>query len=64
MDMFDKLNRETNIYNAHNTTRHIGTAGCANNAPKYGTNAYWQNYWNNQTYKANNGSYSNHYSCR
>lgn len=64
MDMFDKLNRETNRYNATNVTRHIGTAGCSNSNPKYGTTAYWQNYWNNQTYKTNNGQYSNHYTYR
>ena len=28
---------------------------------KYGTKEYWQNYYNNKTYKTNNGEYSSHY---
>ena len=54
---FDKLNRETNAYNARNVSREPSKA----NTPKYGTSTYWQNYWNNQTYKTNNGEYSRHY---
>ena len=54
---FDKLNRETNAYNARNVSREPSKA----NTPKYGTSTYWQNYWNNQTYKANNKQYSKHY---
>ena len=52
---FEKLNRETREHNARNVNR-FNTA-----TPKYGTPAYWQNYWNNQTYKQNNGEYSKKY---
>ena len=55
---FDKLNRETNAYNARNVSREPSKA---NANPKYGTSTYWQNYWNNQIYKTNNGEYSRHY---
>ena len=52
---FDKLNRETREFNARNVDRFNPST------PKYGTPAYWQNYWNNKTHKQNNGQYSNHY---
>lgn len=48
---FDKLNRETCEHNNRNVDR-FNTS-----ATKGGTSAYWQNYNNNQTYKANNGAY-------
>ena len=55
---FDKLNRETHEWNMKNVSR---PASSASEAPKYGTSAYWQNYWNNYTYKKNNGQYSSKY---
>ena len=55
MDKFERLNRETREWNARNVDR-FNTS-----TPKYGTAAYWQNYYNNQTYKANNGQYSKKY---
>lgn len=30
-------------------------------APKYGSAEYWRNYYNNKTYKQNNGEYSRKY---
>lgn len=56
MDIFEKLNRETNDYNNKNVNRFNQSVN------KYGTSDYWLNYWNNQTYKQNNGQYSKHYS--
>ena len=58
MDKFDRLNRETREYNARNVYRNNSNA---NSAPKYGSADYWHNYWNNQTYKSNNGEYSRKY---
>lgn len=55
MDKFERLNQETRNYNNSNFDRFNAAA------PKYGTTAYWQNYFNNQTYKQNNGQYSQHY---
>lgn len=55
MDIFEKLNRETNDYNNKNVNRFNSSVN------KYGTSDYWQNHWNNQTYKQNNGQYSKHY---
>lgn len=52
---FDKLNKETREYNSY---IHYDTPS---SSVKYGTSEYWRNYWNNQTYKQNNGEYSNHY---
>ena len=52
---FDKLNRETLNWRNTNVDRFNLSA------PSYGTSAYWQNYWNNQTYKQNNGEYSQKY---
>ena len=52
---FDKLNRETREHNNRNVSR-FNTS-----TPSYGTSAYWQTYWNNQTYKANNGQFVKHY---
>ncbi len=55
MDKFERLNRETREYNNRNFDRFNPSA------QRYGTPAYWQNYWNNQTYKKNNGQYSEKY---
>lgn len=55
MDKFERLNRETRDFNNRNVDR-FNTA-----SPKYGSHEYWQNYWNNQTYKQNNGEYSKKY---
>ena len=52
---FDRLNRETQEYNNRNIDRFNTSSS------NYGTSEYWQNYWNNQTYKQNNGQYSNFY---
>ena len=48
---FDRLNRETREYNSR--VHYENT--------KYGTSEYWRNYYNNQTYRENNGQYSKHY---
>jgi hypothetical protein len=48
---FDRLNRETHDYNCNNVNRFNPST------PKYGTSEYWLNYFNNQTYKQNNGEY-------
>lgn len=55
MDMFERLNRETQEFNNRNVNRF------SESTPKYGTSTYWQNYWNNQIYKQNNGQYSSKY---
>lgn len=52
---FDRLNRETREYNNKNINRF----SAPNN--NYGSSEYWRNYWNNQTYKANNGQFSKKY---
>lgn len=52
---FDKLNRETREFNNKNVDR-FNTS-----TPTNKISSYWQNYWNNQTFKANNGQYSSHY---
>lgn len=57
MDKFDRLNRETRNWN-NGISRNISPT--TNNA-KYGTSEYWRNYYNNQTYKKNNGEYSRKY---
>lgn len=56
MNKFDMLNQQTRAWN-NGISRNISptTGG------KYGTPEYWRNYWNNQTYKANNGQYSKHF---
>ena len=54
-DIFDKLNRETNDFNNRNVNRYSAST------PAYGTSDYWRNYWNNRTYKTNNGAYSAKY---
>ena len=56
-DLFERLNRETRDYN-NGITRSIDPTA---SGAKYGTKEYWQNYWNNKTYKKNNGQYSKHY---
>ena len=48
---FDRLNRETRDFNNRNVNRFNESS------KKYGTSEYWLNYWNNQTYKINNGQY-------
>ena len=53
---FDRLNWETRNYNNNLPIDRFNPS-----TPTYGTSAYWQNYWNNQTYKANNGQFSSHY---
>lgn len=58
MDKIERLNRETQEWRNTFVTR---PAANTNSAPKYGTSEYWLNYWNNQTYKANNGQYSKKY---
>lgn len=55
MDKFERLNQETRDYNNTNVDRFNVSS------PKYGTAEYWQNYFNNQTYKTNNGQYSQYY---
>jgi hypothetical protein len=57
---FDRLNRETRDYN-NGITRNISPTGSTGSSAKYGTSEYWRNYWNNKTYKENNGEYSRHY---
>ena len=54
MDKFERLNRETREFN--NRVDRLSES-----SNKYGTKEYWMNYWNNQTYKQNNGQYSQHY---
>jgi hypothetical protein len=58
MDKFDRLNEETQRMRDRFVTR---PSSYSNSSPKYGTREYWQNYWNNKTFKSNNGQYSNHY---
>lgn len=55
MDKFERLNRETQEHNNKNVDRF--NSSCNN----YGTKEYWQNYFNNQTFKQNNGQYSKKY---
>lgn len=54
-DKFERLNRETREFNNRNVDRFNPST------PKYGTSEYWRNYFNNQTYKSNNGEYSRKY---
>ena len=54
-DKFERLNRETQDFNNRNVNRFNTSVN------RYGSAAYWQNYWNNQTYKSNNGQYSKKY---
>ena len=51
-DRLKRLNRETQEFRNRNVDRFNTSCN------KFGTSAYWQNYCNNQTYKANNGQYS------
>lgn len=55
MDLFDKLNRETREWNARNVDRYNPSN------PKTNASESWLNYYNNQTYKINNGEYSKKY---
>lgn len=52
---FERLNRETRDYK-NNNVDHFNPS-----APRYNSSEYWLNYWNNQTYKQNNGEYSRKY---
>lgn len=52
---FDRLNQQTREYNNTNFDR-FNTS-----TPTNKISAYWQNYYNNQTFKQNNGQYSTHY---
>lgn len=57
MANFDELNRQTRDYNKYiheNYSRKVATS----NNP---ISNYWLNYYNNQTYKQNNGTYSPKY---
>lgn len=54
---FDRLNRETRDYNRRNFSQDTPTIAGTQRV----FNQSWQNYYNNQTYKANNGQYSKHY---
>lgn len=53
MANFDELNRQTREHNKY-VRDHTGKA----NNP---VSTYWLNYYNNQTYKQNNGAYSSKY---
>ena len=57
MTNFDQLNKQTRDWN-NGISRTIDPT--SSNA-KYGTSEYWRNYWNNKTYKKNNGEYSKHF---
>jgi hypothetical protein len=52
---FEKLNRETQDHNNKNVNRY----NPATQQKIY--NQFWQNYYNNKTYKNNNGQYSKKY---
>ena len=54
MDKFERLNRETREYNNRNVDRY-------NPSTKSNYNYFDPYKLNNQTYKSNNGSYSNYY---
>lgn len=57
MDKFERLNRETREYNNRNVDRfNPSTKGNYNHFDPYKLN--------NQTYKANNGQYSNYYNYK
>lgn len=51
MTDFDRLNRETREYNAKNVNRFNPST------PSNKFSEYWKNYYNNQTYKQNNGQF-------
>ena len=57
MDYFDRLNRETREFNNKN----VSYLNRSSSEIKYGSKEYWLNYYNNQTFKKNNGQYSKHY---
>lgn len=57
MTDFDKLNKATKDYN-NGITRNIDPTSTHT---KNSISEYWINYWNNQTYKKNNGQYSTKY---
>lgn len=56
MDKFERLNRETRDYNNNKEVNRFSQS-----TPNYGSSEFWRNYWNNQTFKQNNGQYSRHY---
>lgn len=56
---FDRLNRETQAWRNEFVTR---TPSSATDPYRYGSSEYWLNRKNNETYKNNNGQYSNYYS--
>lgn len=56
---FDRLNRETQAWRNEFVTREPSRA---TDPYRYGSSAYWLNRKNNETYKYNNGQYSNYYS--
>ena len=56
MTKFDVLNRETHDHNNGITRRIDPTSGT-----RYGTGEFWRNYWNNKTYKTNNGQFTKRY---
>ena len=58
MDKFELLNRQTRDYNNRNVDRFNESYKST------GTQSYWLNQYNNNTYKENNGAYANHYSYR
>ena len=57
MDKFERLNRETRDWN-NGISRSIDPTA---SRTRYESAEYWQNYYNNQTYKQNNGQYSKHF---
>lgn len=57
MTDFDRLNHATFDYN-NGITRNIDPT---HNTSINKISNYWLNYWNNKTYKTNNGEYSKHY---
>lgn len=54
MDIFDRLNRQTREHNNTNVDRF-------NQSTRSNYRYFDTDYYNNQTYKNNNGSYSNYY---
>ena len=60
MSNFEELNRQTREYNSCcHTPPSQSTSAITGTQRTY--NGYWQNFYNNQTYKKNNGEYSRKY---
>lgn len=57
---FDALNRQTKEHNARSCPAPSQTTPTMRGTQRT-YNEYWQNQYNNQTYKENNGTYSKHY---